>query len=156
MKLALNNFYPNQIGEDKSLNEDGFRSWVSNELAIEDYQKAIANRTSTKCINFLKKILYIYEDKFNGTSCSWITPIAVSCVWMKFSWSCPTGLQNPSEKCAQNRQVYALLQDMEKYANLEDCCKVENAAKQIAIIKERFSLANKCAKELGMFIILFE
>lgn len=152
---AIIDFQFNQIGEDRSVNEDGFRSFVTNELALEDYQKAIANKTVAKCMKYLDKMSHVYEDKINGTKCGWATPILLSCVHMKFLWSCPANLQNQSESCAEDRQVYALIQNLEKYANLEDCCKNENSAEHNAIIRKRFNLANQCAMDLGMFIEMF-
>lgn len=121
---------------------------MTNELAVEEYQKAIASQTATKCIKNLKQSLK--QTKNNVTDCSTITFRALNCVNIEFFWSCPTELQIQSKKCAAERRIYARFPNVEKKANLDDCCKVENAAKQSAILKERKILAYKCSKELSI------
>lgn len=69
----------NQVNSDDTLNEDGFRNHVKNNLANEDFKKAIADDAATKCIE---------EAKANGdkkiNNCAIVSTVAGMCIQREF------------------------------------------------------------------------
>lgn len=86
------------------MNENGFRSFVKKGLATEDYQKAIADETITKCIEEAKTSPDQEPAKTAGKCDS--TPLKASmCVHREFFNACPIEMQDQSEKCANIREM---------------------------------------------------
>lgn len=92
-----------QVNADGSLNEDGFRSFVTNDLATEDYKKAIADQTVTKCLEEAKSSPNPAPPK--DSKCNGIGMKAGMCVHKEFFKACPTEMQDTSEKCVKFREL---------------------------------------------------
>lgn len=76
---------------------------MTTELAKEDYQKAIADATVTKCIEEAK-------NSPNGgpakdSKCNGIPLKAGMCVHKEFFKACPADMQDQSEKCVKFREM---------------------------------------------------
>lgn len=152
------NFHIDKINVDKTFNADGFRHFVKNHLAIEDYQKAIADNVITKCTTFLRDILDNDAEKVKpGTDCSKITLYTFYCVELNFFMSCPSNLQNPSDACVdlRERHVSNMQPDYSRrHLSFEDCCQLKNGTERIELEAKLMSLENECEIELGMIIFI--
>lgn len=144
-----------KINENKTLNEDGFRNFVANEMAIEDRHKAVAANITTKCIQMLNEYLDINRDnvKLDATDCNSIgTTVLFYCAGLEFIKSCPTDLQDPSPECVELRST-EIISEMEISFNAEICCNVTSSA-HIALAEKIENMSNECKEELGMFDIV--
>lgn len=73
-----------------------------NQVATEDFQKAIANETALNCIENTPKSTNGAESvNENGCKDVWIR--AAFCVFEQFFNACPADLQDSSERCNQLR-----------------------------------------------------
>lgn len=150
--IKTTNPFFGKINENKTLNEDGFRNFVANEMAIEDRQKAVAANITTKCIQILNE----YPDKdrdhvkLDATDCNAIeATVLFYCADLEFMKSCPTDLQDPSLECVELRSTEIIL-ETEMSFNAEICCNVTSSA-HIALAKKIENMSNECKEELGMF-----
>lgn len=85
------------------MNEDGFHSFVTKYLVTEDYQKAIAYQTVTKCIKKAK--ILVNRRPSQNNKCNPIPLIAGLCVYGEFYKACPVEMQNQSENCVKLREI---------------------------------------------------
>lgn len=82
------------------MNEDEFRKHV-NDMAKEDYKKAIADDTATECI---EKAKAPSKGPPKDSNCSAVSLKAGMCVQKKFFKACPIDQQDPSEQCVEFRK----------------------------------------------------
>lgn len=91
-----------QINADKSLNEENYRSFVTTQMATEDYQKAIVDDIVTKCIEKIKAA----DNSGEGPDgCSKTALKAFHCVSKDIINACPADKQDPDEHCVRLREL---------------------------------------------------
>lgn len=95
-------FSNEKVNDDGSLNEDECRNFVKNELAKEDYQKAIADAAVTKCIEEAKAPS---KEPAKNSKCSMALMKVSRCVETEFFKACPMDMQDKSEQCVEMRQM---------------------------------------------------
>lgn len=93
-----------QINADKSINENGYRNFVKNQMATQPFQKAAADDIITKCIEELKKPDPAKPDEL-ASGCSKNAMRAFKCAARGLFNSCPADMQDSSEKCTKMREM---------------------------------------------------
>lgn len=95
-----------QINPDKTVNENGYRSFVKNQMATQPFQKATADDIVTKCIEELKKPEPVNSPDEAPTSvCSKNAMRAFKCAAKGIFNSCPTDLQDNTDECSKLRDM---------------------------------------------------
>lgn len=81
------------------MNETGYRNFVY-EMPLEEYQRAIAEETITKC---MERMSILPEIIVNG--CTTMTIRADACLAVEFFKSCPVEKQDTSNTCIGIREA---------------------------------------------------
>lgn len=100
--LTENIFFQKQLNEDKTLNEEAFKNYISNEVATQDYQKAVAEDVATKCFESSKQTSHESDE---SATCSNLPKRAMKCVMKGFFEACPADSQDQSEQCVKMREM---------------------------------------------------
>lgn len=88
-----------QLNEDGTLNEDGAKNYIINEVATQEHLKSIAADTATKCTEAAKE-----SSGENPSGCSKIAVKLMGCIMKDFFGACPADLQDQSEHCVKIRE----------------------------------------------------
>lgn len=79
------------------MNKEEFRYFVTDEIAVEDYQKSVAHNIVAQCIG-------VVEGIASNEANSMIIPLIVfRCVSLAFINTCPIESQDTSEECVKMR-----------------------------------------------------
>lgn len=84
------------------MNEVAYRTFVTTQMATEDYQKAVADGIATKCIEKIKSADSSEEQIQDG--CSKVGLKAFHCSSKELINSCPVAQQDTSEPCVKFRE----------------------------------------------------
>nr|UXL82966.1 odorant binding protein OBP26 [Sitodiplosis mosellana] len=91
----------NMINADESLNEDKYRSFITTQMATEDYQKAVADAIATKCI---EKVNSADGSEESPDGCSETAMEAFHCASKELINACPADKQDNDEHCVHFRE----------------------------------------------------